>query len=72
MLEEKFEQHLTKLLKRSLSAIEQSKQTKRVQSWDGEVEWYTPRRFLDAAIEVMGNIRPRFRTPNMPSAKFVN
>ena len=28
----------------------------RVKIWTGEVEWYTPRRYLDAAVDVMGGI----------------
>lgn len=41
---------------RLLKAVCDSKQATRVKCLSGEVEWYTPRRFLDAAMEVMGSI----------------
>jgi phage N-6-adenine-methyltransferase len=36
--------------------IRQSRMTTRVKGLTGEIEWYTPRRYLDAAAEVMGGI----------------
>lgn len=36
--------------------IAKSQMTSRVKGLTGEVEWYTPRQYLDAAIKVMGNI----------------
>ena len=39
-----------------VAAIAKSKMATRVKSLTGEVEWYTPRRYLDAAVEVMGAI----------------
>jgi phage N-6-adenine-methyltransferase len=36
--------------------ITKSKMTSRVKGLTGEVEWYTPRDYLDAAVEVMGAI----------------
>jgi hypothetical protein len=56
LTEDKFEQHVSAIIKRGVDAVEQSRQTKRVQSWSGAVEWYTPREYLDLAVEVMGSI----------------
>lgn len=39
-----------------VAAIAKSKSVSRTKGFTGEVEWYTPRRYLDAAIEVMGPI----------------
>jgi phage N-6-adenine-methyltransferase len=39
-----------------VDAIAQSRMVSRVKGLTGEVEWYTPRRYLDAAVEVMGQI----------------
>lgn len=39
-----------------LRSILESKQVTRVKGLTGEVEWYTPRLYLDAAVEVMGAI----------------
>ncbi len=39
-----------------VAAIKKSKMTTRVKGLTGEFEWYTPRQYLDAAIEVMGAI----------------
>lgn len=36
--------------------IAKSQMTSRVKGLTGEVEWYTPRLYLDAAVKVMGNI----------------
>lgn len=56
LTEDKFEQHVEKVVTRAVKAVIQSRQTKRVQSYTGEKEWYTPRQYLDAAVEVMGSI----------------
>ena len=37
-------------------ALVQTKTTTRLEGLTGEIEWYTPREYLDAAIEVMGEI----------------
>jgi len=36
--------------------IAQSQMTSRVKGLTGEIEWYTPRQYLDAAVKVMGDI----------------
>jgi phage N-6-adenine-methyltransferase len=36
--------------------IRQSRMTTRIKALTGEIEWYTPRQYLDAAVEVMGAI----------------
>lgn len=41
---------------KQVAAIAKSKMATRVKGLTGEVEWYTPRKYLDAAIEVMGAI----------------
>lgn len=39
-----------------VTEIRQSRMTTRVKGLTGEIEWYTPRRYLDAAAKVMGGI----------------
>ena len=39
-----------------IARVAKSKMATRVKGLTGEIEWYTPRRFLDAAIAVMGEI----------------
>jgi ParB family chromosome partitioning protein len=39
-----------------VAAIAKSKMVSRVKGLTGEVEWYTPRRYLDAVVQVMGAI----------------
>ena len=41
---------------KQLAVIAKSRMATRVKSLTGEFEWYTPRRYLDAAINVMGAI----------------
>jgi ParB-like chromosome segregation protein Spo0J len=41
---------------KQVAAVAKSKMVTRVKGLTGEVEWYTPRRYLDAAIDVMGAI----------------
>jgi phage N-6-adenine-methyltransferase len=41
---------------KQLGIIAKSKMATRVKGLTGEFEWYTPRRYLDAAVEVMGAI----------------
>jgi phage N-6-adenine-methyltransferase len=39
-----------------VASIAKSRMVSRVKGLTGEIEWYTPRRYLDAAVEVMGAI----------------
>lgn len=41
---------------KQVAAVAKSKMVTRVKGLTGEVEWYTPRKYLDAAIDVMGAI----------------
>jgi phage N-6-adenine-methyltransferase len=53
---DRYTKQTAKQCNRAKKAVVDSQQTKRRQASSGKKDWYTPRQYLDAAIEVMGNI----------------